>query len=74
MYGHAPSTALHANRVSLAAKVQEPRFVCHGGVTPRLSITVNQQTMVLEPVIRISASVTPPVNRVVYAYALFDVP
>jgi hypothetical protein len=74
MYGHAPSTALHANRVSLAAKLQEPRFVCHGGVTTRLSITVSQQTMILELVIRISASVTRPGNRVVYAYALFNVP
>jgi hypothetical protein len=74
MHGHAPSTALRANRVSLAAKLQEPRFVCHGGVTTWLSTTVNQQTMVLEPVIRISASVTRPENRVVYAYALFNAP
>jgi hypothetical protein len=74
MYGHAPSTALHANRMSFAAKLQEPRFVCRGGVTTRLSITVNQQTMVLEPVTRISASVARPENRVVYTYALFNVP
>jgi hypothetical protein len=74
MYGHVPSTTLHANRVSLAAELQEPRFVCHGGVTTRVSITINQQTMVSEPVIWISASVTRPGNRVVYAHALFNVP
>jgi hypothetical protein len=73
MYGHIPSTTLHANRMPLVAKLQEPRFVCHGGVTTWVSITVNQQTMVSEPVIQISASVTRFENRVVYAYALWNV-
>jgi hypothetical protein len=74
MHGHAPSTALYANRVSIAAKLQEPRFVCHGGVITRginHCQSADDGVEARDTDIRFSYS---PGNRVVYAYALFNVP